>query len=243
MERSMELARRWSAPLVVAALLALAAVMGGQKIRDFDYWWHARTGQLIADTGSVPKQDVFTYSVPGNRWIDVHWLFQLGLHGVRTLGGHDAVIVAKTVHTAALALLLVAVAWRRESAFLAALAVGLAFLVAADRFMARPELPSFVLLAAILWLVDRHERHGGKAILVAIPLQCLWANVHGLFALGLVVLAIALAAELLRPSRRASDRGAIASCRSRSRSSARSRRRCSTRTASTACCIRSISSA
>ena len=87
----MDFARRWSAPLVVAALLTLAALLGFQKIRDFDYWWHARTGQLIADTGSVPHQDVFTYSVPGNRWIDVHWLFQLGLHGLRAMGGHEAV--------------------------------------------------------------------------------------------------------------------------------------------------------
>ena len=195
----MESARRWSTPLVVAALLTLSALLGFQKIRDFDYWWHARSGQLIADTGSVPKQDVFTYSVAGNRWIDVHWLFQLGLHGLRATGGHDAVIIAKVVSVCALALLLLAVGWRRESAFVSCFAIGLAFLVAGDRFMARPELPSFLLLAATLLLVDRHERSGGRAIFAAIPLQWIWANVHGLFALGLVVLAIALAAELLRP--------------------------------------------
>ncbi len=192
-------ARRWSTALVVAALLALSALLGFQKIRDFDYWWHARTGALIADTGSVPKQDVFTYSVPGNRWIDVHWLFQLGLHGLQEIGGHNAVIVAKVASVCGLALLLLAVGWRRESAFVSCLAIGLAFLVAGDRFMARPELPSFLLLAATLLLVDRHERRGGRAIYAAVLLQWLWANVHGLFALGIVVLAIALAAELLRP--------------------------------------------
>lgn len=190
---------RWSVPIVVAAVLALGAVLGFQKIRDFDYWWHARTGQLIAETGAVPKQDPFTYSVPGARWIDVHWLFQLGLHGVRSLGGHDAVIIAKVVLVTALAALLLAVAWRRENAFLAALAVGLALLVAADRMMARPELPSFLFLAALLWLVDRHERRGGRAIYAAAAIALVWANVHGLFALGFAVLAIALTAEGLRP--------------------------------------------
>jgi tetratricopeptide (TPR) repeat protein len=191
--------RQLSVPLVVAAVLALGAVVGFQKIRDFDYWWHARTGRLIAETGAIPTQDVFTYSVPGNRWIDIHWLFQLGLHGVRSLGGHDAVVVAKVVLVSALAALLLAVAWRHESAFLAALAVGLALLVAGDRMMARPELPSFLLLAALLWLIDRHERLGGRAIYAAVPITLLWANLHGLFAVGLVVLAIALVAELLRP--------------------------------------------
>jgi hypothetical protein len=55
------------------------------------------------------------------------------------------------------------------------------------------------LLAATLLLVDRHERRGGRGILLAVPLQWLWANVHGLFALGFAVLGIAFAAELLRP--------------------------------------------
>ena len=52
------------------ALLALAAAFGAQKIRDFDYWWHLRTGQLIAETGAVPKADPYTFTVPGRPWID-----------------------------------------------------------------------------------------------------------------------------------------------------------------------------
>jgi tetratricopeptide (TPR) repeat protein len=72
-------------------------------------------------------------------------------------------------------------------------------LVAADRFMPRPELPSFLLLAGILALLDRHERRGDAWVFAIVPLQLLWANVHGLFALGVVVCAMALAAEILRP--------------------------------------------
>jgi tetratricopeptide (TPR) repeat protein len=184
---------------VVIALLALGAVLGFQKIRDFDYWWHLRTGQLIAETGAVPRTDVFTYSVPGNRWVDIHWLFQLGLHGVHRLGGDDAVVVARSVLVVGLVALLLPIGWRREGAFLSGLAIGLALLVASDRFEPRPELPSFLLLAALLGLVDRHERRGGYAILAAVPLQLLWANVHGLFAVGLAVLGIALVTEALRP--------------------------------------------
>jgi hypothetical protein len=195
----MPTARRWSTRLVVAALFALGLVLGLQKIRDFDYWWHARTGELILETGTVPRADAFTYSVPGNRWVDIHWLFQVGLAEVRALGGTAGVVVAKAVCVAALTALLLGVGLRRGGIALSALAVGLGLLVAGDRFMPRPELPSFVLLAAVLLLVDRHERRGGRGILWAVPLQLLWANVHGLFAVGLAVLAIALAAEALRP--------------------------------------------
>jgi hypothetical protein len=185
--------------LVVAALFALGTSLGLQKIREFDYWWHARTGRLIAETGSVPKHDVYTYTVPGNRWVDIHWLFQLGLHGVRRLGGHGGVVAAKALGVGALVALLLPIGWRRERAFLSGLAIGLALLLAGDRFEPRPELPSFALLAAFLLGLDRHERRGGWGVLALVPLQLVWANVHGLFALGLALLAIALAAEGLRP--------------------------------------------
>ena len=191
--------QRISAPLVVAALLALATVVGAQKIRDFDYWWHARAGRLIAETGAVPKVDVFTFTVEGQRWVDIHWLFQLGLHGVRRIAGDAGVGVAKTALVWALVAALLPIGWRRERAFVSGAALGTMLLLAGERFEPRPELPSFVLLAALLALLDRHDRRGGRAILWAVPLQLLWANLHGLFAVGLAVLAMALAAEAARP--------------------------------------------
>ena len=190
---------RISAPLVVAALLALATAVGAQKIRDYDYWWHARSGRLIAETGAVPKVDVFTFTVEGRRWVDIHWLFQLGLHGVRSAAGDAGVGVAKTALVWMLVMALLPIGWRRERAWVSGAALGAMLLVAGERFEPRPELPSFVLLAAQLALLDRHDRRGGRAVLWAVPLQLLWVNLHGLFAVGLAVLAMALAAEAIRP--------------------------------------------
>ena len=91
--------RRATHRLAVAALwlslLAFAASLSLQDIRSFDYWWHLRTGQLIAETGAVPRVDPYTFTVPGARWIDIHWLHQLGLYGLHALGGHAAVVVGK----------------------------------------------------------------------------------------------------------------------------------------------------
>jgi tetratricopeptide (TPR) repeat protein len=188
--------------LIVAvwlSLLALGASLGLQKIRTFDYWWQLRTGALILETGEVPKQDVYTYTVPGARYIDIHWLHQLGLHGLHSLGGHDAVVVAKALAVCALIAILAPIGYRRERPWVSALALGLMLLVAADRFMPRPELPSFLLLAAVLALLDRHERRRDAWVFAIVPLQLLWANVHGLFALGLALCAIYLVAEVLRP--------------------------------------------
>jgi hypothetical protein len=38
----------WSAGFVIAATASLGCAFAIQKLRAFDYWWHLRTGQLIA---------------------------------------------------------------------------------------------------------------------------------------------------------------------------------------------------
>ncbi len=191
--------RRWLSLAIWLSLLALGFALGLQKIRTFDYWWQLRTGALILETGEVPRHDVYTYTVPGARYIDIHWLHQLGLHGLHSLGGHDAVVVAKGLAVCALIAILAPIGYRRERPWVSALALGLMLLVAADRFMPRPELPSFLLLAAVLALLDRHERRRDAWVFAVVPLQLLWANIHGLFALGLALCTIYLAAEVLRP--------------------------------------------
>ena len=57
---------------LLLALGGFATSLGLQKIRTFDYWWHLRTGALIAETGAVPRVDPYTYTAEGSRWIDIH---------------------------------------------------------------------------------------------------------------------------------------------------------------------------
>lgn len=190
--------RAWVLALA-GALVLLGLACGLQKIRSFDYWWLLRTGALIAETGAVPKVDVFTYTVNGERYVDIHWLHQLVLHGVHSLGGHAAVVIAKAVLVVGLLAILAPIGWRRERPWVTALALGLMLLVAADRFMPRPELPSFLLLAGVLALLDRHQRRGDAWVFGIVAIQLVWANVHGLFAVGIAVCAMAFAAEVARP--------------------------------------------
>jgi hypothetical protein len=181
-------------------LLALAAALALQDLRSLDYWWHLRAGGLIAATGEVPRSDPFTYTVPGARWIDIHWLHQLGLHALHAAGGHAAVVLAQFALVLLCLAALAPQGARPERAWLGAGALGLMLLVVANRLQARPEVPSFALLAGLLWLLDRFERTGERSIVFAVAaLQLVWVNVHGLFAVGIAVCAIHTAGELLRP--------------------------------------------
>jgi hypothetical protein len=180
-------------------LIAFAAALSFQKIRSYDYWWHLKTGALMAETRSFPRVDPYSFTAPGAPWINIHWLHQVGLHAVQSAGGHDAVVFAKFALVAALVGVLASIGYRRERPEITIGALALMLVVAADRFMPRPELPSFVLLAAVLALLERHERKGDAWVFAVVPLQLIWVNLQSLFALGIVVCGIYFAAELARP--------------------------------------------
>jgi hypothetical protein len=180
-------------------LFGLAAALTLHDIPSNDYWWHLRTGQLIAETGAVPRSDPYTFTVPGARWIDVHWLFQLLLFGVYRLGGHAGAVLLECALVSACVALLAPIGYRRERAALSVAALALLLVLACFRFMPRPELLTFVLLAAVLLLLDRFERTGDAWVYAVLPVQLLWTNVHGLFAVGVALCGLHLAGELLRP--------------------------------------------
>ena len=54
----------------------------------------------------------------------------------------------------------------------------------------RPQLFTFLLVAAMLTLVARHNYRGEAPLWLLIPMMALWANLHGGFIVGIAILAI-----------------------------------------------------
>lgn len=183
-------------------LLALCAAVSLQKIRSLDYWWHLRTGQLIAETGAVPTADPFTYTVAGEPWLDSHWLYQLGLYGVYAAGGHAGVVLSKLALVVLLTGLLATIGYRSARPGVTTAALALMLLGVFERVIPRPELLSFVLLAAVLALLERNRHRRDAWLYLLLPVQLVWVNVHGLWVLGPLVCGAYLASELLEALRR-----------------------------------------
>ena len=56
--------------------LALTFLLGVFPLRDTDFWWHLKTGDLIRQTGSLPTVDTYTFKEgEGHAWTDLHWIF------------------------------------------------------------------------------------------------------------------------------------------------------------------------
>jgi hypothetical protein len=190
--------------VVIAAAVAAAFGAGLCKVADLDFWWHLETGELIAKTGQIPREDVFSFTAQGREYIDHEWLFQLSQFWIYEAFGPAGIAVAKSL---LIALTLSIAGWyalRRGAGSIAS--IGLLFLSVAGgitRFIERPEIFT-ILFAVITWvLLDEFVRSGDRRLLIAIPLiAALWANVHAAVIVGIAIQGLVAAALFFEERRR-----------------------------------------
>src|SRR3954468_6099037 len=190
----MSLSRRWmpGVPDLVFGLILVVILIGGRTgfLNDPGTFWHLRLGREIIRTGDVPRYDTLTYTRVHVPWVDQSWAFDLGL----------ALLVDHAGWTSAVAVTALGLAWLYgslargllrdgRSPVVVVLVTVLATGVGAVHFLIRPHLFT---LAFVLWTLRacqaQHER-GGWSIASIPPLMVVWANLHGGFLAGpLIVL-------------------------------------------------------
>ena len=136
------------------------------------------------------SQDVFTYTVTGNEYIAMYWLYQIVLYGIFYFAGYGGLTFFNILLIACVFLLML---WRMRSAgvpvWTAALSLFATVLAIEFRFLYRPEIMTWLMLLVTLILLDEYcERRGNHLYLLPI-VQLIWVNFHGLFILGWVVTA------------------------------------------------------
>jgi hypothetical protein len=180
----------------------LAAVVTSVALRVFllpvvpaDFWWALATGRLIEETGRIPTADVFSYTFPGAPWFDQPWLSQSLIYGAHVLGGVPLVLLAALAAVTTAFLLLYRLGVRITGASAATAAFLLLTLPASSpAWSVRSRvfaLPLFVAFVIVLhgW---RTGRDGGRLWLLPL-VMAVWANAHGSFVLGGVLVAVTLA--------------------------------------------------
>jgi hypothetical protein len=193
--RPKSLLDRLVAALPLAALVVVAA-FAIRRLDDFDTWWHLASGRWIVQNGSIPDRDVLSFTVPQNEWINLQWLYDVLLYAVWSVGGDSGLVIA----SAACFVLTFALLARHLGRYTGALATTLLLVwVAAtvnERFLIRPEMASFPLLAAIQ-LVLAQGRDDSRRLRWLVPLMVLWANMHSLFILGVAAIVCAIAGAIV----------------------------------------------
>jgi hypothetical protein len=184
--------RLWA--FLAVALPAVGAVVA--SLQSVDLTYHLRAGGEILDSGTIPTVDTWTFTAAGEPWTDQQWGAQVILALVYGLGGWTGLVLLRALFVAVIFGCLFGVGRGRGlDIHRAAWLTLAAFVVAAPALALRPQLLGMALFALVLLLVDDRRAHPRRLWLV--PLIVLaWANLHGSFFLGPVVLGLAWLEDL-----------------------------------------------
>lgn len=172
------------------ALLALALfTMAVRETLDPDMWWHLRTGEAILQ-GGIPRQDIFSFTVPEYAWTTHEWLSQVFMWGVYRIGGFPGLILAFAGLTAVSYLLVYRASAGRP--YLAGFVVLLAAFAAAIIWGVRPQIFNTFFIALFIFLIERWRAGelSRRALWWLPVLTVFWANFHSGYLLGIVYLAV-----------------------------------------------------
>lgn len=190
MDRSLRLSLRWNGwALVAVALVVFAFVAFSQSLfNDGDTYWHIGAGRWIIDHNLVPTADPFSFTARGRSWTAHEWLSEILMACAFTAGSWGALQLLFACAVAS-TLLLVGLELKRSIRPLhAAAAMVLLFIFLQPSLLPRPHVLAWPILATwMLVLLHARERHEAPPLGAAL-LMMLWANLHGSFVFGLVVL-------------------------------------------------------
>jgi len=193
--------RRFALPspadaVFILILLSVTLVRGHQAINtDGDLGRHIRVGETILAEGGLFYTDRFSHTMAGQPFVPYEWLSEVLFAAAHRLAGLPGALVLTGIVVAA-AYALVLLLLQRSGvdpllAFATAIAAGV---LGAVHWLARPHVFTLLGAVATLWLL---ERGGRRALLAALGFFALWANLHGGFLYGLVLIGLYLAGDAL----------------------------------------------
>jgi hypothetical protein len=179
------------------AIYALFLLAGNRLLIDPDTMWQITVGQWIIDHRTVPTSDVYSFTMRGQPWISTQWLSQVMFAKAYALAGWSGPVVLAATAIAATFALLTKFLVRRltESTTLVFVAAALALTV--PHLLARPHVLALPVMVAFAGgLIAAADRRDAPSFWL-LPLMMLWANLHGGFVFGLLLIgAVALDAVI-----------------------------------------------
>ncbi len=167
------------------------------QVDDGDFWWTLALGRATWLAGALPAADPLPYTPTPGPYLQAQWLAGLLLYGAYQLGGFAALLVLRSVCVGgAFALLYLGCRRTGAAPALAGLCTLLALPVVNVGLSLRPQI--FALVPFLLYLEGtRRPLAAGRALYFLPLVMVFWANVHGSFVFGLLLVGLALGARLL----------------------------------------------
>src|SRR3989338_231191 len=149
---------------------------------------HLITGDIILETHSVPKTNLFSYTYPDFPFINHHWLSEVFYSiSFQTIGFNGLLISNATLILMSFGLIIFSI-YKKVGA-LTLLFCSLLYLpILFERTDVRPESFSFMFLSLFIFILYKFREKFTKWILILPFIELLWTNMHIYFPIGIAVL-------------------------------------------------------
>ena len=183
--------------LIFLVVAPYTAIRGTVKLTqsDGDLAAHIRMGKEILSTGHIPTHSLASFTAPADYMVAHAWLSEIFFALLFKIGGLPLLsvitgIIVGLTHGS------IAIFLRRRGvdprwAFLAAL---LSLPLGSTHWLTRPHMFSIAFSAITLFLLESDRR---RRALYFFPLFVLWANLHGGWAYGLVMIGTYIVGDIL----------------------------------------------
>jgi len=164
---------------------------------------HLKLGQIIWETKSVPKTNLFSFTEPDYPFINHHWLSEVVFYLLFGIIGLKGLIIFKAAVVAVSFWLIYKAADKKTGSWPFLVSAPLGMLVFLNRSDVRPEIFSYLFLAFFIFAILRARFFGQHRWLYALPfVQVLWSNAHIYFVLGPALLFFFLIDTVLNKERK-----------------------------------------
>jgi hypothetical protein len=185
-----------AADLIFAVVAPLTAIHGTVKLTqsDGDLSAHIRMGNTILSTGHIPTHSLASYTAAADPMVGHGWLSEIIFATLFRLGGLPLLSVVSGI-IIGLTHGMIAIFLRKRGAdprwaFLSAL---ISLSLASTHWLTRPHMFSIVGATLTLFLLESNPRYRQ---LLFIPVYAVWANLHGGWLYGLMMIGAFIAGEL-----------------------------------------------
>ena len=155
-----------------------------------DTGWHIFVGDYMRENRQFPVSNFVSHTAPYVPWLNISWVFDLILSYLHHFTGPESLIFFSNAIVALTIMIVFENVYKRgvsvEVAFIATFLCGFIMI---NYSAARPHIISFFFLAIFHRLLhESREKGTGKLIIVLPLLTAIWANFHGGFLAGFILI-------------------------------------------------------
>ena len=180
--------------MLTVLLLGVLWILSSGNLNDTDIWWHLRNAEYLFETHHLPSQDMYSFTVAGEGWMNHEWFGEIPFYAAWRLDGLVGITVLRLLLVESIFLLLLYLCQRSSGNFKASiLACGFCSFLGSISFGPRMILFGYLYMVLVLIVLERF-RSKGKGLWLLPPVFCLWVNTHGSWVLGFILFSVTAAA-------------------------------------------------